>query len=303
MRLRHIQVLVTVAETGSIRAAARRLGLSQPALSKAIRQMEGDFHVQMLTRTPRGVVLTEYGRAVVIRARSVTAELKRMEEEVAQLSGRMRGSVSIAVAPLPSMMILPHVLPRFCTQHPEVEVRVLDGIYPTVLPSVREGMFDFVVGPAPPERVVGEFEVEQLLETELVVVGRVGHRLANARRLADLVASQWMTLGPAGGPGDHFVNAFTAQGLAAPKATIKSESFASSLALIEASDFLSILPKRLLTQLQGQKRLDALPIRERLPIISVVLLRRVGVPLTPAAEALATLVRRRANTLAKAHVE
>ena len=106
-------------------------------------------------------------------------------------------------------------------------------------------MFDFVLGPAPPDRVVGEFEVEVLLETGLAVAGRAGHPAGKARRLADLVSAQWMTLGPAGGPGDHFVNAFEAQGLTAPKATIKSESFASSLALVEASDFLCILPKRL----------------------------------------------------------
>ena len=299
MRMRHIEILVAVAETGSIRAAARKVGLTQPALSKSIRQMESDFQVQMLTRTPRGVVLTDYGRAVLVRARSINAELRRMEEEVAQLRGSMRGSVSMGVAPLPSLMILPHVLPRFCAQHPEVEVRVVDGIYPSVLPFVREGMFDFVLGPAPPDRVVGEFEVEELLETGLAVAGRAGHPAGKARRLADLVSAQWMTLGPAGGPGDHFVNAFEAQGLTAPKATIKSELFASSLALIEASDFLCILPKRLVVQMQKQGRLQAMAVKEELPVVKVVLMRRSGVPLTPAAEAMAKLIRRRANTISR----
>ncbi len=299
MRLRHIEVLVAVAETGSIRAAARKVGLTQPALSKTIRQMESDLHVQMLTRTPRGVVLTEYGRAVLVRARSINAELRRMDEEVAQLRGQMRGSVSMGVAPLPSLMILPHVLPQFCSQHPEVEVRIVDGIYPSVLPFIREGMFDFVVGPVPPDRVVGEFDVEHLLETGLVVAGRPKHPNSKARRLADLVSAQWMTLGPAGGPGDHFVNAFEAQGLTAPKATIKSESFASSLALIETSDFLCILPKRLVVQMEARGRLQALPIQEELPVVKVVLMSRSGVPLTPAAEAMAKLIRRRAITISR----
>lgn len=299
MRMRHIEILVAVAETGSIRAAARKVGLTQPALSKSIRQMESDFQVQLLTRTPRGVVLTDYGRAVLARARSINAELKRMDEEVAQLRGSMRGSVSMGVAPLPSLMILPQVLPRFCAQHPEVEVRVVDGIYPSVLPFVREGYFDFVLGPAPPDRVVGEFEVEDLLETGLAVAGRAGHPAGKARRLAELVSAQWMTLGPAGGPGDHFVNAFETQGLTAPQATIKSESFASSLALVEASDFLCILPERLVVQMERQGRLQALPIREQLPVVRVVLLRRSAVPLTPAAEAMAKLIRRRANTISR----
>lgn len=299
MRLRHIQVLVTVSESGSLRAAARKMGLSQPALSKAIRQMEADFRVPMLTRTPRGVVLTEYGRAALTRARNIDAELRRMQEEVGQLAGRMRGSVSIGVAPLPSLMILPHVLPRFCTQHPEVELRIIDGIYPTVLPLIREGVLDFTVGPGPPDRVIGEFEVEELLETRLAVVGRIGHPQFKTRRLADLVTAKWMTLGPAGGPGDHFVNAFLAPGLEAAKAMVKSESFASSLALLEASDFLSILPERLVNLPQMRDRFRALPVPIQLPTIKVVLLRRPGVPLTPAAEALATHIRRRANTISR----
>ena len=298
MRLRHIQILVTVSETGSLRAAATRLGLTQPALSKAIRQLENELHMPMLTRTPRGVVLTEYGRAVLVRARSIDAELRRLDEEVAQLSGKMRGTVSIGLAPLPSLMILPHVLPKFCAENPNVDVRILDGIHPTVLPQIREGVFDFAVGPAPPNAVVGEFEVENLIDTELVVVGRVGHPKAKAQTLAELVSAQWITLGPSGGPGDYFVNAFIDLGLESPRAAIKSESFASSLAIIECSDFLSVLPRRLIAQLERDGRLKALAVSIDLPTIKVVLLRRAGVPLTPAAEALATLIRRRANTLA-----
>lgn len=299
MRLRHIQVLVTVSQTGSLRAAARKLGLTQPALSKAIRQLENELRVPMLTRTPRGVVLTEYGRAVLVRARSIDAELRRMDEEVTQLAGKMRGSVCIGVAPLPSLMMLPHVLPRFCARNPEVQVRILDGIYPTVLPLIREGVFDFTVGPAPPDRIAGEFEIEDLLDTELAVVGRVGHPKAKAKRLADLIDAQWMTLGPAGGPGDHFVNAFVSQGLTAPVATIKSESFGSSLALIESSDFLSILPQRLIAQMETTGRLRTLQVSIELPTVKVSLLRRAGIPLTPAAEALAALIRLRANAITK----
>lgn len=299
MRLRHIQVLVTVAETGSIRSAARQLGLTQPALSKAVRQMETDFGVQMLTRTPRGVVLTEYGRTVLVRARSISAEIRRMDEEVAQLRGNMRGSVSVGAAPLPSMLILPQILPRFCAQNPEVEVRIVDAIYPTAMPFLRQGEYDFLVGPKPPDRVAGEFEIEDLMETRLVVVGRPGHPKIKSRRLADLVSSQWMTLGPARGPFYALISAFTALGLVPPKATIKSEFFASSLALIESSDFLSILPKQLADMLGKQQRLQVVALSEQLPMLSVALIRRAGVPLTPAAEAMATLVRRRANTISR----
>ena len=80
MRLNQIRDLIAVSEAGSLRAAARRIGISQPAMSKSLAELEREFQAQLLTRTSRGVALTAAGRAFVARARVVQGELRKVEK-------------------------------------------------------------------------------------------------------------------------------------------------------------------------------------------------------------------------------
>ena len=91
MRLSQIRDFVTVVESGGIRAAARKLGVSQPAITRSVRGLEAELHTRLLQRTPTGVVLTEPGRAFLARARAAQAELRKVlsvrQEAIATLSG------------------------------------------------------------------------------------------------------------------------------------------------------------------------------------------------------------------------
>lgn len=299
IKLRHVEVLISLSEAGSIRAAARLLRLSQPALSKVIRQMENDFNVPLIARTPRGAILTEFGQTILAHARAVQADVRRLEDEIDRLRGRQKGTIAVAVAPLASTLIIPAVLPAFCAKYPEIEVKVSEGIYPTVLAPLRDGLLDFSVGPTPPTFLAAELDVELLLEAEIVVAGRFGHPAGKARSLRELTKRNWLTLGPAGSLGDLFIEAFESRGLKPPKATIKSESFATVLALIETTDFLCVLPRKLVAPWQVQKRLQAIEIADELPKSRIALIKRSTIPLSPAAQHLSTLIRRRALVLAR----
>ena len=90
MRLNQIRDLIAVSEAGSLRAAARRIGISQPAMSKSLADLEREFQAQLLTRTSRGVALTAAGRAFVARARVVQGELRKVQEDLAALARRHR---------------------------------------------------------------------------------------------------------------------------------------------------------------------------------------------------------------------
>ena len=85
MRLSQIRDFVTVVESGGIRAAARKLGVSQPAITRSVRGLEAELHTRLLHRTPTGVVLTEPGRAFLARARAAQTELRKAEEELDKL--------------------------------------------------------------------------------------------------------------------------------------------------------------------------------------------------------------------------
>lgn len=294
VRLQQIHALVTISETGSIRAAARKLGISQPALSKSILQLEDEFSVAVVQRTPRGVNLTPYGRAMLVRARSIAADMERMREEIEQMRGTLEGVVSIATAPSPAALLLPEALKRFRSQMPNIQVRVRESVYPETLRLLREGVVDIAMSAQPQPRASGgaEFRSDRLYGNALTIACRYDHPKANARSLVDLLDCDWLLHGPADGPGTLFAPVFRANGLAPPVPKIQSDSFTASIHLIEHSDVMCVQPERLIRHLERERRVRALRLSEAMPSWDVYLVTRAGTPLTPAAQALATCLRR-----------
>ncbi|MEZ5738300.1 MAG: LysR substrate-binding domain-containing protein [Burkholderiaceae bacterium] len=293
MQLQHLEALVALAADGSLRASARRLGISQPALSKRLRALEDELGVALVQRSPRGVVLTTFGEAVHRRACGVTLETTRLREELAQMRGCLEGQVRIAVSPVPAVLLLPQVLTRFTRRLPGVQVIVQDGLYPAVLPELRSGVIDLALGPQPPEGLAGgDLLIEPMFNNELVVAARRDHPLVAARSMADLLQTRWLLHGPLSGPGSLMGPAFAACGLAPPRAVVQSTSFTATIALLQHSDLLSVLPRRLIDHREPDHGLVALPLREVLPAWDICLLSRAQVPLTPVARELAQLLRR-----------
>ena len=152
MRLTQIRDFLAVVECGSIRAAARMLGVSQPTLTKSIQSLETELHVQLLGRSVRGILPTPSGRAFFARARVAQSELRKAEEEAAQLGGSSTGSVAFGMGSVGVALILPAAIGRFRLQFPRARVRVVEGVAHALLPSVRDETLDFAFGifPASP---------------------------------------------------------------------------------------------------------------------------------------------------------
>lgn len=294
MKLHQIQALVAIAETGSVRAAARRLGLTQPALSKSLAALEEELSVPLVHRTARGANLTKFGQSIVTRGRGISQEIERLREEIEQMRGAARGGVTVAISPSPAQLLLPAVLRRFHREFPEIQVRVRESVYPDTVQLLREGLADFAVGAQPPSRKTStsEFLTERLYENKLVVGCRHGHPKAGARSLRELLDCEWLQHGSADGPGSLYAPVFRENGLPVPTPWLVSDSFISSLNLLESSDALSLLPERLVLHLARAGRLTALQLQEPMPNWDVSLIMRTQVPLTPVALKLAQLFRR-----------
>lgn len=291
MKLQHLRALVAIAENGSVRAAARNLGVTQPALSKSLQQLEASLSVSLVTRTARGATLTPYGRAVLARAQGITQDLDRLREEVEQMRGALTGGVSVAISPSPANLLLPQALRRFHKDFPEVRVRVRESVYPDTLRMLREGQADLAVGAVPQlsRALTTEFHSERLYRNTLVVAGRRDHPMAAATSLADLLACQWLQHGPANGPGALLEPAFRAHQLPPPVPRVLSDSYTASFSILEHSNALSLLPERLIRHQPG---LIALALREAMPTWDVSMIFRAASPLTPAAQGLAQALRR-----------
>ena len=297
MKVQHIQVLVAIAEHGSLRAAAKALGKSQPGLTQALRQAEDELGLPIFVRTSRGVVLTDIGERVLLRARTITSEINRLDEEVNQLRGELTGAVHVCVSPFAAARIMPRALAAFRKTHPTIDVHLSSGLFPGALKPLREGSTDLVIGPAPPADMVREIAVEYLMEGPIHVITASDSPLLNARSLGDLEQAQWIMIGGPGGPGDIFRKPFEEHGFTPPHATTTSESYYGALSLVESLGAVCTFPALLLDDVQKTWRIAPIPIREPIEPLRISLMTRAGHPLTPAADALAMCIRRRVTSL------
>jgi DNA-binding transcriptional LysR family regulator len=149
-RVQLIKTLVAIADAGSIRGAAEALGKSQPALTKALRQAEGDLRAALFARSSRGVTPTAIGARVLHRARMIMSEVARLDDEVAQLLGAQVGAVRVCASPLAAVQIIPRALTLFRQTHPGICVHLSSGLYPGATRPLREGKTDLLIGPTPP---------------------------------------------------------------------------------------------------------------------------------------------------------
>lgn len=286
MKFHNLQGFITVARMGGVRPAARELGLSQPALTKSIRLLERELGMPLFDRTARGAVLNAFGRSFLVRAQHAANELKRGEDELHQMAGGAGGNVALAISGLPCLQLLPGALRVFRRRFPQATVRIVEGVYAVMLPELRANALDFALVPQPTRPLGSEFVVEPLFQDRCVVVGRKGHPLRGAKSLAELLDAEWVVTGEAGPQSIEFDAAFLSNGLRVPQANYQCESLIALLSIISNSDLLVFLPQKWLGNRVTEGLLEAIPVREHIDTPAICLIRREGLPLTPAAEAL-----------------
>ena len=299
MRLAQIRDFVAVAERGSLRAAARSVGVSQPAITKSIRQLEDELQVKLLQRTSRGAVTTPAGKSFLVRARVVQAELRRASEEFSALHGSAGGSVAFGVAPQLCMLLVPEALVQFRRRHALAAVRIVEGVSTDLMERVRNETLDFSVGMRSSEPVDRALRFRPLLRPQLVVAGRKGHPLGGASSLRELAQALWLMYYPLGA-GAMLEKAFAGAGAAMPKAIVQCESYATALALLASTDTLGLLMPQMLQDPYGRERLQRIAVRDPIPSPVLGMFWRADAPLAPAAAAMAQAMTAVARRLARA---
>ena len=297
MRLNQIRDFVAVADCGSLRAAARSLGISQPAITKSIRKLESELQVQLLQRTTRGVVATRAGKAFLARARAVRAELRRAEDDLESLRGGSEGSVAFGIAPAACMLIVPDAMLQFRRLHPQARVRIVEGVNTALLPLVHDETLDFTIGQKSAARLGSALRFRPLFRPQLVVAARAGHPLAQSRTLRDLANAQWLMF-YAPGTGAMLEKVFQGLGVPLPTNLVQCESYAVALALLAKTDTLGLVIPQLMAEPYAQKFLRRIELAESIPAPVIGMYARADAPLTRAAAAMAQAVTTVARRLA-----
>lgn len=292
LKLHQLRDFVAVAEARTIRGGARAVGLAQPAVTRSVRELEATVGQPLLQRHARGVVLTPAGERFLVRARAALAELNRGVDEARQIGGEPGGSVSVALSSAAMFGLLPRANAAFRRQCPQVHLHLHEATFPSVEPLLREGRIDFYVGPRPERPPGRDFAVQTLFPNQRLVLARRGHPLARTRRLAQLQGAQWLYHGLRERAEQDLDDLFGSHGLTPPQALTRADSLMGIVVLLLESDALSLLPRQWIAWSPLAALLQALPLAEVLPAPDIVLVARAGLPLTPAAEALAVQIQR-----------
>lgn len=297
MKLNQLRDFLAVAEQGSVRAAARELGLAQPAVTRNIHELERELGVALFERQARGVVLTNLGMAFQRRAKSVDNELMLAREEIDQLRGLSHGSVRIALSMVAHMALLPYVLRNFRLRYPHVYIDLIEAVFPVVASQLSDASIDCYIGP-PPERLPEGFINESLFDNKRRIVGRRGHPLTHVTSLTELVDAEWIITSITATTQDEIGPLFRQHNLPPPKVMLQSHAALTLVVALINSDMLAMLPTQWSEFELTKDVLQPIDVIEELPAPTISIIHRAGLPLTPAAEYFCDLARR-----AAAHVK
>ncbi|MDB5998393.1 MAG: LysR family transcriptional regulator [Rhizobacter sp.] len=292
MKLDQLRDMVAIVEHGSLRAAARRLNIPQPALTRSLRALERDLGVPLFERGARGMTLTPMGQLFHQRASAVVHEIRRARDEIAQSTGENEGTVVAGLSIMPHVGLLPLALPVFRRRYPKVRLQLIEGLFPDVESQLRSGSIDFYLGAAPTQPPAPGLISEVLFKNTRAVVGRKGHPLSAARSLKALAKAEWATTS-IDYDAEHDLNQlFVQHKLPPPVVMLQARSALSMMVGLAHTDLLALLPVQWREFPITRDALSVIPIRERLPAPSIVLIQRPDLPLTPAAEHLCDVMRR-----------
>ena len=193
---RRLLVFREVAHSGSMAAAARELGWTQPAVSQHIRKLEKDLGLALITRVGRGIALTDPGQLLLRHADAIDARLEAAGEALADLARRRTGRVRIAAFPPASATLVSTALANLSAEHPGLDVRLTQVEPPEALVLLAEGQCDLaIVFDYPGEDFErGPLEAVKLLNDPLRAVLGPGHPLADRESVSmgDLAGQRWI---------------------------------------------------------------------------------------------------------------
>lgn len=195
IRLQQLWHAVTLAETGSYTLAARRVHLSQPALSRSIQRLEAEFNAVLFDRTPDGVIPTAVGAMIVERGAALILATSELQREVELTLGLETGQLTIGAGPYPAEFSVGKACGQLLAAHPRLEIDVRVGDWPQLVDEVLAGNLDIAVAETTDAADDERLMIEQLPKHYGHFICRAGHPLTAAASLtlADIKAFPLVT--------------------------------------------------------------------------------------------------------------
>ncbi|MGU7770164.1 LysR family transcriptional regulator [Burkholderia sp. MR1-5-21] len=294
LTLSQLRIFRAVVEHGSLRAAARALDLAQSGVTQQLQGLEAALGATLVTRTNRGIVPTPVGQRLLLRSGAILGECEQVEREIRQLSGAYEGTVTLGLVTEPLIDAFAPVLTAFRARFDRIDVHLRTGTSRMMIGWLRENTVDFAIALVSKETDTTDLAVTPLYASAPVIVCRNGHPNAHARSLAELAGCAWVSTRSPNLSADPVVNRllayFDTHGEPPPTILATVEGMFETLQLVTQTDCLSLESEAVTRHGPFASSLAVVPVRERAAAQDVCLLQRAAVPLTPAAQELASML-------------
>lgn len=261
IRLRHLEVLMTIARHGSLTAAAAALEITQPAVSQWLADIEAAAGVRLFERGRR-LRATPLAAPILAHAERVLQDARRALAEVQALRSGGAGRVRIGAMPVAAAALVPAAVLRLREQSPGIEVSLVQDIAATLWPPFERDELDLLVTRLDARALASGLPHRRLFEDRHRVVCAPHHPLATRRRVSwrDTTRYPWL-MPPAGTPLHEAVSAtFAAAGVPPPPVLLTSTSQSANARLLQDSDALGVQSGAVAAESLAQGRLAALPL-------------------------------------------
>jgi DNA-binding transcriptional LysR family regulator len=263
LKLRHLRLIEAIVEAKGVSAAAESLHISQPAVSKGLREVEDILGVSLFERGPSGLTLTHYGRAVLAHGQVIQSEIRHVTDEIEALSSGVTGVVAIGALLVSQPSLLPRALALLRERDVAAVARVVDGRQEELMAALRAGELDVLVGRLPAVEQSERLVQEVLLYEPMVVVSGSRNPLAAQRRVGyrELAQADWIFPSPESTVYSQIMQLFTQHGLSRPRSYVQSVSFLMTRTLMVDNGMLAALPRSVVARDVESGLLRVLPVR------------------------------------------
>jgi LysR family transcriptional regulator of gallate degradation len=241
-----LQALIAVREAENFTLAARRMGIAQPTVHRAVTQLEQEAARPLFERTSYGMIATRAAQNLAQATRLAFAELAQAEADLAEDISAEAGRIVIGAMPLSRSYVLPKAIARFRRFRPNLPIHVLEGPYGDLLGGLRRGEIDFLIGALRNPPPIDDVEQRLLFNDTVVIVAGNSHPLAGKAKIEpeDLISYPWVVAHVGTPIRLHFEALFEKMGRPVPSSLVESGSLILMRELLDASDHLGCISYR-----------------------------------------------------------
>jgi|LNAP01.1.fsa_nt_gb DNA-binding transcriptional LysR family regulator len=224
MKLHQLRILVAVQEGGSLQEASKRLHITQPALSRALKELEDELGVPLLIRSSKGVTPTPYGESLMKHARGALESVRRAQQDINDMKGETALAVRLGVTSAATTLEpVTDTVADFHLKYPKVKLTVLEQRPLQIQELLQQGALDFAITSQIPSQSAS-MEWLPVCRLGMDVWIREGHPLGTVRSLRQLTDVTWLTQDSAENPHSTIRRLFEQNGLALPQYLIECNS-------------------------------------------------------------------------------